>query len=427
MEEVSVVDTEKNNIAGKKAKARASAVGNAQRTMLADISNLPRQSQATRPQSLPRNPEECINKLRQDNMALVKLVADRNKIIELSAVELQRLRVNYQKLQQQNLQLAQANSQMLAELNSSKDKLKALQHELGCKNSLLMVEKMEVEAREHVEARDFSQTERKKKPCNAKRKRSSIVQASEDTAINPVQAKTFDQQRAKSRRESARFKSEATEDLFEVADIKLDPIEHDPNAREKTNKKRQSARFKCGEQELNTDMSKIDDDTLGPSSLNPVLDEKTVDNKRLCLRRRSSRLQSLEAEEPAENLPKNDDAKIFVSSMKDESENFAEDRLCSGGLATGPQSLEEHESTEYASQIDNVKVSVSHTNNDLVHHGSLKSSVSSMDEEPKAECSAPGSETQDLPRMSIRPVRRAAVKVQSYKEIPLNVKMRRAT
>lgn len=37
-----------------------------------------------------------------------------SKIIELSAIKLQKLRVNYQQLQQQNLQLAQTNSQMLA-------------------------------------------------------------------------------------------------------------------------------------------------------------------------------------------------------------------------------------------------------------------------------------------------------------------------
>lgn len=37
-----------------------------------------------------------------------------------------------------------------------------------------------------------------------------------------------------------------------------------------------------------------------------------------------------------------------------------------------------------------------------------------------------GSEGQELRRSSVgRPLRRAAVKVQSYKEIPLNIKMRR--
>ncbi|KAJ6773037.1 SHUGOSHIN 2 [Salix koriyanagi] len=56
-------------------------------------------------------------------MALTKLVADRNKIIELSAIELKKLRINYQQLKQQNLQLAHTNSQMLAELNAGKDKM----------------------------------------------------------------------------------------------------------------------------------------------------------------------------------------------------------------------------------------------------------------------------------------------------------------
>ena len=37
-----------------------------------------------------------------------------SKVIELSGMELQKLRINLQKMQQQNFQLAQANSQMLA-------------------------------------------------------------------------------------------------------------------------------------------------------------------------------------------------------------------------------------------------------------------------------------------------------------------------
>jgi hypothetical protein len=45
---------------------------------------------------------------------LLSLVLVDSKIIELSGIELQKLRINLQKIQQQNLQLAQANSQMLA-------------------------------------------------------------------------------------------------------------------------------------------------------------------------------------------------------------------------------------------------------------------------------------------------------------------------
>ena len=45
---------------------------------------------------------------------LLSLALVDSKIIEFSGIELQKLRINLQKMQQQNLQLAQANSQMLA-------------------------------------------------------------------------------------------------------------------------------------------------------------------------------------------------------------------------------------------------------------------------------------------------------------------------
>lgn len=45
---------------------------------------------------------------------LLSLVLVDSKIIELSGIELQKLRINLQKTKQQNFQLAQANNQMLA-------------------------------------------------------------------------------------------------------------------------------------------------------------------------------------------------------------------------------------------------------------------------------------------------------------------------
>nr|XP_009614676.1 shugoshin-1 isoform X2 [Nicotiana tomentosiformis] len=73
------------------------------------------------------------------------MLAERNKIIEITRVDIEKLRTNVQKLQQQNQQLAQANSKMLAELNSNKDRLKTLQHEFGCTKSLLKARKSEAE------------------------------------------------------------------------------------------------------------------------------------------------------------------------------------------------------------------------------------------------------------------------------------------
>nr|KAJ0194322.1 hypothetical protein LSAT_V11C800434730 [Lactuca sativa] len=52
-----------------------------------------------------------------------------------------------QKVQEQNSLLAQSNTQMLMELNSIKDRNKALNHDLGCKNGLISVMKLELENR----------------------------------------------------------------------------------------------------------------------------------------------------------------------------------------------------------------------------------------------------------------------------------------
>ncbi|KAK1384322.1 hypothetical protein POM88_022057 [Heracleum sosnowskyi] len=99
-------------------------------------------------QFIPASTKEYIDKLKKENMTLMKLLADRNKIIELSGIELHKLRVSVHKLQQKNLQLAQSNSQMLSELTVDKDRLKLLQHELGCKNSLLVAKGLELKEKD---------------------------------------------------------------------------------------------------------------------------------------------------------------------------------------------------------------------------------------------------------------------------------------
>ena len=73
------------------------------------------------------------------------LLAERNKVIEVSRVELQKIRLALQAMQQENLQLVQANSQMFAEINQGKDRIKLLQHELACTIAVLKVKGSELE------------------------------------------------------------------------------------------------------------------------------------------------------------------------------------------------------------------------------------------------------------------------------------------
>ncbi|KAK3228353.1 hypothetical protein Dsin_000234 [Dipteronia sinensis] len=276
-----------------------------------------------------------------------------SKIIELSGVELQKLRINLQKLQQQNSQLAQANSQMLAELNSGKDRLKALNHELGCKNGLLKARKVMSESKAEtvtclasgdqvgadksdnagkiVEANDGNNN-----TCKTKRRRQSKNQSSISPTVKLSQAEEkVDNKRLSLRRQSARFKFEEAE-----------PME------DRLSLRRQSARFKC------------------------EIPESAKD-------RRSARLRSEETEaepEPVEDLNELDDDDNFpVSPLRDS----------------------------------------------VVHESGPTSDTSVQEEHREGNGALKDEDEESRRRSTGRPWRRAADKVQSYKEITLKVKMRR--
>ncbi|GMI90366.1 SHUGOSHIN 2 [Hibiscus trionum] len=295
-----------------------SLISNAPRKGLSDITNLQHHPKVlTQDDKLLQQPaslksKDYIAKLQQENMMLMKVLADRNKVIELSAIELQKLRINLEKFQQQNLQLAQANSQMLSELNSGKDRLKALRHELGCKNAVLEAIKSEEGTNRYGKAGEFLKEDGDYKPCNRNRC------------------------------------GKAGESLKEA---------NGENKSCNTNRRRQSK-------------------SLCPSNIKPVEDKERVENKRVCLRRQSTRFK--------------------------------------------PQ---ESEKTEDVFEVDNTNFLVSSPCDDKVHLSGL---ISSVKKEPDEGCMIPGKECQELRRASTgRPLRRAAEKVQSYKEVKLNVKMRR--
>ncbi|XP_055830183.1 SHUGOSHIN 2 [Solanum dulcamara] len=212
---------------------------NSPRKKLADISNLPLRkrlsSQDKIPEQFPAASKEYLERIQKENLALTKMLAERNKIIEITGVEIQKLRMNVRKMHQQNQLLAQGNSKMLAELNSNKDRVKTLQHELGCIKGLLYVRKFEAEEQPRTnmcqdlndevkpmkceEARDLSlgKGDVEKARNHKKRLRSKSVGSSEQVQSED---KT-ENKRSCVRRQSARFKPEALklgEDSFAVQD-----------------------------------------------------------------------------------------------------------------------------------------------------------------------------------------------------------------
>ncbi|KAK4607563.1 hypothetical protein RGQ29_001418 [Quercus rubra] len=291
--------------------AKRSSFGSIMRKKLSDITNLQAQGSPSQDEKQPeisQPDKEYIDKLLKERMTLVKLIAERNKIIELSGAELQKMRVSLQKLQLQNWNLAQSNSQMLAELNLGKDKLKELRHELGCKNALLKAKNMELEGK----------TESKHKNTGSQEGEVAAEQSLHVTNDNDKTCK-------RNRRRTARSQS------------------------------------------------------MGPStSHQKVVDKEKVENKRRCLRRQSARFKSHERE-PTENLFEIEDAKLLVSQSRENS------------IQEEPVPLN-----------------------------------SSFKNEDEGENCVPRNEAQASLRSSIgRPLRKAAEKVQSYKEAPLKSKMRR--
>ncbi|XWS29028.1 hypothetical protein CRYUN_Cryun25bG0121600 [Craigia yunnanensis] len=291
--------------------AKRSSFGSIVRKRLSDITNSQSQpkpsSKEEKPQQIPPASEDYINQLIKEKMTLMKLIEERNKIIELSGTESQNLRICLQKLQLQNWNLAHSNSQMLAELNLGRDRVKALQHELVCKDGLHKAKNQEKKGKADINCQNTGSHGGK--------------QAAEE-CMPKVNAD--DKPCTRNRRRNARSQS------------------------------------------------------IGPSTTSQRGgDKEKIENKRRCLRRQSARFKSQEREPTAENLFEIDDVKFAATQQLDTP--MHED---------GPTPL-----------------------------------GSSITEE---ESCSPRAETQILKRSSIgRPLRKAVEKVQSYKEVPVNVKLRR--
>ncbi|KAL4292645.1 hypothetical protein HN51_042994 [Arachis hypogaea] len=145
-------------MAGERSTAKKTIIGSLMRKKLSDITNSSHhlQEQQKPPEDTASSnsaDKDCIQQLLKERMTLLKLLAEKNKIIEWTKAEMQMLRGNVQKLQLQNWNLAQSNTHMLGELNLGRERIKALQHELvwraalfkGTKtNTEVVVEKVEM-------------------------------------------------------------------------------------------------------------------------------------------------------------------------------------------------------------------------------------------------------------------------------------------
>ncbi|KAL4591599.1 hypothetical protein LXL04_004568 [Taraxacum kok-saghyz] len=168
--------------------------------------------------------------IEQENAELMKLITDKNKVIEVNGAELQKLRIVVQKTQLQNWNLAQSNSHMMAELNLGKQKLKTLQHQLTCKDALLKT--MNQELQEHREINDRKGTSQVgDNPCTEQQNANKCTRPTRSQSHGPWMTTTDEQVSDKEkvenkrrcvRRQTARFRSQEKENLFEIEDVNMD-------------------------------------------------------------------------------------------------------------------------------------------------------------------------------------------------------------
>nr|XP_048326932.1 SHUGOSHIN 2 isoform X9 [Ziziphus jujuba var. spinosa] len=344
---------------GEKILKKPSIGGGSTRKRLMDISNLQNQqsnpaNQDAKQQSAKVATEEYVDKLHKENTILMQLLADRNKLLELSRVEILKLRTNLEKVQQQNLQLAQANSHMLREVNSGKDRLLVIQHELACKSGFLKAMKLEAEE--------------KVKSVTCQNAANEEVANKYGEAGESTQAAKVNKPGIANRRQQSKAQS------------------------------------------------------LDPPTVKAIHVEEMVGNKRHCSRRQSARFKSEELEANEDSF-KMDDAKLAVSSMVN-AKQTVENKKCSRRQCASFKS-EETEANEDSFHMDDPKFVVSPRYDDSLHDVGPSLLGAAVIKEDGGE-TAPIPVTQEFRRSSVgRPSRRAAEKVTSYKEIPINVKMRR--
>lgn len=304
-----------------------------------------------------------------------------NVVIESYKAELLKYQSNFQKFRKQNAELALANTQMTREISASRQMVRELQLELACKNGILKAMKLTSMENDHNRAKlihdivadESKQSDQKFEEENkgeeqnkgeAKRKRMSKSQSSAPAVVKQVKSEKVDSQRCSLRRKSAALKagkSGSTEEVFEIKYDASHPLESLANENEST-----SLGSKVH------DVAGQDTESSGPANTEQVLAERNVENKRHSLRRQSALFRP-EKPEPAEDFFDTEDPKFEVSNLCDD---------MSESLPTASSETSENNACTLDPQV------------------TRRSSIG-------------------------RPSRRSAVKVVSYREVPINLKMRR--
>ncbi|KAK2983759.1 hypothetical protein RJ640_022701 [Escallonia rubra] len=435
--------SENTLIGGNNAKIENFSSGSAPRKKLSDISNLPQRPKVSIQDEKPL----FISATTNDYMDQLQKTAEQHLLKE----------------QQQNVQLAQLNSQMLMELNVSKDRLKLLQHELGCKNALLKAKRF------------ISEVEVTGKPSEA--------------GLAPSTSKQVqDKEKAENKRLCVRRQSALKSEELNPAEDFFEP--DDANVLEKAEIKPCESNVR--EVEVTGESSEVDI-SLAPFTSKQDGAKEKAENRRLCVRRQSVRLSGklnptgdlfetneaklhdetktgqnygqevevtkhADTEEPletglgpstVEQIQDRDQAEEYErpktrQNLDDEVEVTKHDESGeSSEIGLGPSAVtgiqeeqakgkrrqsarfmsEGPKPTEDSFETDHTKFPLWPLQDDQVQEDSLTSTSACFEDQCN---SVPCYQTAESRRFSFgRPLRQAAKKVQTYKEIPVNLKMRR--
>ncbi|XP_075504220.1 uncharacterized protein LOC142541616 isoform X2 [Primulina tabacum] len=185
---------------------RRSSFGNMVRNKFSNITNsLPQPKPPVISEKSPldsASAKEYIDHLVKEKMVLAKIVQEKIKVLELSGIEIQKLRTSLLMMRLHNWNLAQSNSQMLTALSLGREKLKAQQHDLVCKEALLKAKDLELKESEMV--RRENEFRKDRKSYNANRSKSSKTQS---FGSSPLSQPHADKQAVGSNRRCSRRRS----------------------------------------------------------------------------------------------------------------------------------------------------------------------------------------------------------------------------
>ncbi|GAB2222661.1 hypothetical protein Droror1_Dr00016781 [Drosera rotundifolia] len=246
MEDIFVFDSAAVPPPPGKRKGDAARAGARIRGALEDISNAQvKPSQLNRGEkerpglAIIANEQNQVDLLLKEKAVLKKEIADRDKLVELSMIKLQKLQMELQQLRLQNSLFAQEKSQMSAELRAGNDKLKVLEHELRCVRNVLLTRNLEFQ--EIMKARRLHQQTSARMEVTECQETGESLQVDKDDNNKPCSPKEIDQSKVPEtstvkhvqtkekignrRRQSSRFK---VEELESTKDVVKATEEHKP-------------------------------------------------------------------------------------------------------------------------------------------------------------------------------------------------------